>query len=309
MGWLEDLLEELESSGGPAPEPVPPPTFMVGPRPFGVARDVAGVEWQTDRRSSGVVRYRAAATEAWTEVVDAARQRDHQRTLAPLTPDTEYQVEVTVIVPKRGAIPATRALTIRTLPAAAPPQPRVPPVVEPVPTPGGTTPDPASGDETPITHEAATVNVLVDHQVWVPGALTQIDPAFKAWLGRYCRGGPTKLVLADMKEVPRRMRKAGFRGRDTALWWTMSRSYAGWNWSFHGHDPDAHLSDQRKELRDFWSNYIETVKSVMMAAPQTTALILENDEVGRCGKTLGKNTERQLHAVRGRVEMGHAVQD
>jgi hypothetical protein len=258
-----------------------------------------------------VVRYRPVATEAaWTEVINEARQRDHQRTLAPLTPDTEYQVEVTVIVPKRGAIPATQALTLRTLPAAAPPQPRVPPVVEPLPTPGGTTPDPASGDETPITHEAETVNVLVDHQVWVPGTLTQIDPAFKAWLGRYCRGGPTKLVLADMKEVPGRMRKAGFRGRDTALWWTMSRSYAGWNWTFGGgRDPDHHLSDQRRELSDFWSNYIETIKSAMTAAPETRALILENDAEGRCGKTLGNYTERQLRAVRGRVEMGHAVQD
>ncbi len=304
MGWLEDLIEVLESSGRPATEPVPPPEFTMGPRPFGVARDVAGVEWQTDRRSSGVVRYRTAATEAWTEVINDARQRDHQRTLAPLTPDTEYQVEVTVIVPKRGAIPATRTLTIRTLPAALPPRPDVPPVVEPLPGPGGT-----AGDETPIPHAAATVNVLVDHQVWLPGTLTQINPAFEAWLGGYCRGGPTKLVIADMKQVPSVMRKAGFRGRDTALWYTLSRSYAGWNWTFKGSDPDAHLSNQRKELRDLWSNYIDTVKSVMTAVPQTTALILENDAEGRCGKTLGSYTERQLHAVRGRVEMGHAVQD
>jgi hypothetical protein len=304
MGWLEDLIEVLESSGRPATEPVPPPEFTIGPRPFGVAKDVAGVEWQTDRRSSGVVRYRPAGTEAWTEVINDARQRDHQRTLAPLTPDTEYQVEVTVIVPKRGAVPATRALTIRTLPAVTRPDE---PVVDSGSGTGGTTSDP--GDETPITHEAATVNILVDHQVWLPGTLTQIDPAFKSWLGRYCRGGPTKLVIADMKEVPKRMRKAGFRGRDTALWWTMSRSYAGWNWSYDGHDPDQHLSDQRRELRDFWSNYVETVKSVMTAATQTRALILENDAVGRCGKTLGNYTERQLHAVRGRVEMGHAVQD
>jgi hypothetical protein len=304
MGWLEDLIEVLESSGRPATEPVPPPEFTIGPRPFGVAKDVAGVEWQTDRRSSGVVRYRPAGTEAWTEVINDARQRDHQRTLAPLTPDTEYQVEVTVIVPKRGAVPATRALTIRTLPAVTRPDE---PVVDSGSGTGGTTSDP--GDETPITHEAATVNILVDHQVWLPGTLTQIDPAFKSWLGRYCRGGPTKLVIADMKEVPKRMRKAGFRGRDTALWWTMSRSYAGWNWSYDGHDPDQHLSDQRRELRDFWSNYVETVKAVMTAATQTRALILENDAVGRCGKTLGNYTERQLHAVRGRVEMGHAVQD
>jgi hypothetical protein len=266
------------------------------------------VEWQTEQRTSGVVRYRAAGTEAWTEVIDDSRQQDHQRTLAPLAPDTEYQVDVAAIVPKSGATPAVKTLSLRTLPAS--------PVVDDGETDGdGETQDTGTGTgtdtegETPITHPAGTVNVLVDHAVWVAGSLTEVDPAFKSWLKRYCLGGPTKLVLADLKQVPPRMRKAGFRGRDTALWYTLSRSYAGWNWSFKGSDPDAHLSNQRKELRDFWANYINVVKSVMSAAPETRALILENDAEGRCGKTLGAYTERQLSAVRNRVEMGHFVQD
>jgi hypothetical protein len=169
-------------------------------------------------------------------------------------------------------------------------------------------PDPVTGDG-PIPHAAESVNVLRDHAVWVPGALTQVDPTFATWLRRYCQGGQTRIIIADMKHVPARMRKAGFRGRDTALWYTLSRSYAGWNWTFKGPDPDGHLSNQRKELRDFWSNYIDVVKSVMTAVPATTALILENDAEGRCGKTLSAHTERQLSAVRGRVEIGHAVQD
>ncbi len=49
--------------------------------------------------------------------------------------------------------------------------------------------------------------------------------------------------------------------------------------------------------------------SVLAAAPQTTALILLNDEVDRCGKTLGEYTQRQLNAFRARVELGHFVQD
>jgi hypothetical protein len=47
----------------------------------------------------------------------------------------------------------------------------------------------------------------------------------------------------------------------------------------------------------------------MAAAPQTTALILENDAKDRCGKTLGEYTQRQLSAVRSRVELGHFHQD
>jgi hypothetical protein len=307
MGWLDELTKILEAGGRPDSDPGPPPTFTMGPRPFGVARDVAGVEWQTDRRTSGVVRYRKAGTEAWTEVVNEARQRDHQRTLGPpLTPDTEYEVEVTVIVPKRGATPVTRTLTLRTLAAEAPPVSSE----DGSSTHGsGEVTGPAAGDGGPIPHAAGSVNVLQDHAVWVPGTLTQVDPAFGTWLRRYCQGGPTKIIVADMKHVPARMRKAGFRGRDNALWYTLSRSYAGWNWSFKGSDPDGHLSNQRRELHDFWSNYIAVVKSVMTAVPATTAIILENDAKDRCGKTLGTYTERQLSAVRGRVEVGPFVQD
>jgi hypothetical protein len=275
----------------------------MGPRAFGVGRNVAGVEWQTDERTSGLVRYRPAGGEAWAEVVDESRQRDHQRTLPDLTPGTEYQVDVTAIVPKRGATGVTRSLILRTLPASVPPgqpPPLQPPVVQP-----GT---PTEGEE-PIPHPPMTVNVLAEQAVWLPGTLTQVDPAFATWLRRHCLGGPTKLVLADLGQVPGRMRQAGFRGRDNALWYTLSRSYAEWNWHGHPGDPDAHLSNQRRELHDIWSNYIEVVAAVMAAAPQTTALILENDAKDRCGKTLGEYTQRQLSAVRSRVELGHFHQD
>jgi hypothetical protein len=72
MGWLDDLRKWL-SDGETAPPgeaASPPPVFTVAPRPFGVGRDVAGVEWQTDKRTSGLVRYRPAGTEPWSEVVD-----------------------------------------------------------------------------------------------------------------------------------------------------------------------------------------------------------------------------------------------
>lgn len=304
MGWLDDLRKWLDTAEGPAPgdTAAPPPAFTAGPRPFGVGRDVAGVEWQTDKRTSALVRYRAAGTEAWSEVVDESRQQNHQRTLEGLTPDTEYQVEVTATVPRRGGGMVTRTITLRTLPASLAP-PVLPPPVQPPPD------QPPPVGEEPIPHAPMTMNVLADQAVWLPGTLTQVDPAFASWLRRTCLGGATKLVLADLVKVPGRMRQAGFRGRDNALWYTLSRSYAEWNWHAKAGDPDNHLSNQRRELHDIWANYINVVVSVMQAAPQTTALILENDGHDRCGKTLGEYTQRQMNAVRGRVELGHFSQD
>ena len=569
MGWLDELSNWLDAAEGSEPDeapPPPPPNFTVGPRPFGISREVAGVEWQTDQRTSGVVRYRPLGSEAWAEVIDDSRQRDHQRTLTPLTPDTEYEVEVTAVVPKRGTPRTTQALTLRTSVVPRPEAPPPPPPPPPPPLPGGgiyratklvgyglvnrwhmadadqhaealhragltltqielipwwgptstsqayndggrftwtdigrarafldahrrrgiatlitlvnwnaaaersesdawfvslvqqvrdqmgtdlvllegvsegdnsakarqwdrlleqhwsgrivknggggrgdvsgryelndwhhcsdwnastlkgapylnstdcgpvinpgpqraaamlraaldlgghaiiydfmgtqidfatiaamgaevqrgtghvqaTEPSPTQPDPPPppppppepsddsIPHPAATVNLLVDHRVWSAGTLTQVDPVFSSWLRRYCLGGPTKLVLADLARVPERLRGAGFRGRDNALWYTLSRSYAEWNWQFNPNDPDHHLSNQRGELHDFWENYVDVVASVLAAAPQTTALILLNDEVDRCGKTLGEYTQRQLNAFRARVELGHFVQD
>jgi hypothetical protein len=298
MGWLDDLRKWLETGETPAPGvgTAEPPTFTISPRPFGVGRDVAGVEWQTDKRTSGLVRYRPAGNGAWAEVVDESRQRDHQRTLPSLTPDTEYQVEVTATVPKRGGGMVSETISLRTLPAGH--TPGEPPLDEP-----GQPGEPPGG-VTPIPHPPMTVNVLAEHAVWLPRTLTQVDPAFAAWLRAYCLGGPTRLVLADLARVPDRMRQAGFRGRDNALWYTLSRSYAEWNWQLKPGDADSHLSDQRRELHDIWANYIDVVVSAMVAAPQTTVLILENDAVDRCGKTLGEYTQRQLRSVAGRVELG-----
>ena len=146
-------------------------------------------------------------------------------------------------------------------------------------------------------------------QALLDSTLTQVDRAFVSWLKRYCLGGPTRLVLADLARVPDRMRQAGFRGRDNALWYTPSRSYAEWNWQTKPGDPDNHLSNKRRELHDIWANYVEVVVAAMTAAPQTTALILENDAVDRCGKTLGEYTQRQMGRVGGRVELGRFHHD
>jgi hypothetical protein len=213
-----------------------------------------------------------------------------------------YEVEVTAAVLNHGGGAVKGSLSLRTLPVVAPP-------IEPTPVEPEPLPDGPPGTEEPIPHPAMTVNVLAEQAVWRAGTLTQVDPAFVSWLRRTCLGGATRLVLADLGQIPGRMRQAGFRGRDNALWYTLSRSYAEWNWRGDPRDPDAHLSDQRRELHDIWSNYIDAVVAVMSAVPQTTALILDNDGPDRCGKELGEYTQRQMNAVRDRVELGRFHHD
>ena len=174
MGWLDDLrkwLGQPRDAAGRRGRP-PPPVFTIGPRPFGVGRDVAGVEWQTDKRTSALVRYRAAGVETWSEVVDESRQRDHQRTLAGLTPDTDYQVEVTATVPKRGGGMVTQTIPLRTLSTVAPP-------VQPSPLEPPLTPAPG---EEPIPHPPMTVNILAEQVSPASEHPTQVDPAFVSWL-------------------------------------------------------------------------------------------------------------------------------
>ena len=224
MGWLDDLRKWL-SDGETAPPgeaASPPPVFTVAPRPFGVGRDVAGVEWQTDKRTSGLVRYRPPGTEPWSEVVDESRQRDHQRTLTSLTPATVYDVEVTAALPNQGGVAVKGSLSLRTLPSGVPPI--EPPPIEPEPLPDG-----PPGTEEPIPHPPTTVNVLVDQGVVVgyadPGrsGFLELAPAQLSRRANAARPGRPG-------QVPGRMREAGFRGRDNALWYTLSRSYAEWNW-------------------------------------------------------------------------------
>ena len=159
-------------------------------------------------------------------------------------------------------------------------------------------------DSAPIPHPVATINLLIGRPPWRAGTLMEVDSAWADWLRRFCRGGPTTLIVADMAALPDAMRGAGFRGRDNALWYTLSRSYAEWNWSSDGTDPDAHLSHQRRELHDCWSGYLDAVERAMEQAPGTRALILLHDGPDRCGDVLSEYSLRQLHAVAVRCDRG-----
>jgi hypothetical protein len=299
MSWLDELLDWWRERRSPRPPaPVTPPRFTRGPDPFGVGRDVAGVEWETDVPTSGEVYYAKADVDGpWTAIFDDSRQRPHQRTLAPLEPNTEYQARVKAIVPA-GSRPSAMSgiVRFRTLALPGP---------EPAPAPEPAPPLPPGTD--PIAHPAATVNLLaytVVGRPWLSETLTYVDPSWAEWLLRYCLGGPTTLIVADLAEIPGQMRRAGFRGRDNALWYTLSRSYAEWPWHGDPNDPDGHLSDQRRELHDFWWNYLDVILSVMRVADATRAVLLENDGPDRCGDQLSAYSLRQLAPVADRCARG-----
>ena len=148
------------------------------------------------------------------------------------------------------------------------------------------------------------MNLLAERRPWESDSLVRIDPVMADWLRRYCLGGPTTLIIADMEAVPGAMEWAGFHGRPNALWYTLSRSYAEWPWSPSAGDPDNHLSDQRRELHDCWSNYLDVVLAAMQAAPGTRATFLLNDENDRCGDVLSEYSLRQLSTVADRIERG-----
>ena len=250
------------------------------------------------------MRYRAAGSEAWSEVVDESRQRDHQRSLMGLTPGTEYEVEVTATVPnrRRRGRHAIRSPSGR---CRRPPRRSTPRPVEPEPLPSG-----PPGSEEPIPHPPMTVNVLAEQAVWLPGTLTQVDPAFVSWLRRTCLGGATKLVLADLGQVPGRMRQAGFRGRDNALWYTLSRSYAEWNW--HG-DPARPRRPPERSAPGAARHLVQLHRrrrgrSCRPSRRRRRSSWTTTGPIG-AGRSSGSTPQRQMNAVRGRVELGRFHHD
>jgi hypothetical protein len=163
---------------------------------------------------------------------------------------------------------------------------------------------PPVGADDPIPHPPIEVDLLAEKRPWVAGTLTTIDPTWADWLARYCRGGKTHLVIANMDQTCGQERLAGFQGRDNALWYTLSRSYAEWPWQLRDGDPDAHLSTQRREIHDFWWKYLDAIGKAMQAAPSTTALFLRNDGHDKCGDVLSQYSLQQLDGVASRVERG-----
>jgi hypothetical protein len=137
----------------------------------------------------------------------------------------------------------------------------------------------------------------------------QLNTAVWNDLEDYCKAGPTHLVISDMLLVPGQMSRAGFPGRQNLLWYVLSRTYAGANWS-PGDDSEARvLYDMKDEIYSWWDRYLAGVISIMQRAPQTTATIIVNDAVDHCGRSLGNGSYQRMSSLGSRVSMGSTVPD
>lgn len=154
-------------------------------------------------------------------------------------------------------------------------------------------------------HGQATVNLLER----APFQGKELDPAFWSNMEAYCKAGPTQLILADMLLIPSQMIRAGFTGRNNALYYALSRTVGGANWN-PGDDTELkNLKAVQDQIDAWWSRYIRAVVQIMQKAPRTTAVIIVNDAVDHCGRSLGNGTYKQMTSVLDRVSVGDTVPD
>lgn len=159
----------------------------------------------------------------------------------------------------------------------------------------------SSSPSTP-SHGQATVNLL--ERTLFTGQ--QLDTAAWTSLEDYCKAGPTQLIIADMDLIPSQMNRAGFSGPENQLYYVLASTYAGMNWSPEDATSQV-LSDKRDQINAWWSRYIQAVVSLMLKAPQTTAIVIKNDGTDRLGSRLGNETYKNMGAVISRVQMGSTI--
>ncbi len=167
-----------------------------------------------------------------------------------------------------------------------------------------TTPTATTATATAGPHGPAEIN-LMSGPIFSGQAL---NAATWRDLQAYVLAGPTNLIVADLLLVPDQMSQAGFDARWTVQLYALSRTYAGMNW-LPGDGESQALYDVRDQIDAWWTRYIAAVIQVMQKAPQTTALIIQNDGHDRLGRTLGRATLSQMAPVADRVTLGNTVPD
>jgi hypothetical protein len=156
----------------------------------------------------------------------------------------------------------------------------------------------------PQSHGQVTVNLL--ERTLFKGQ--QLDPAAWSDLEAYCKAGPTQLIIADMTLVPVQMSRAGFVARWAAQSYALATTYAGRDWSPSPNDPESQpLWDARDQMNAWWSRYVQAVVQLMKKAPQTTAIIIINDDWDRCGSRLGDATLQDMGSVQSRLTLGNVI--
>ena len=148
-------------------------------------------------------------------------------------------------------------------------------------------------------HGPATVNLMAQ----TPFKGQDLDPSYWSKLEGYCKAGPTHLIIADLELVPGQMSRAGFNGRWGAQLYALASTVAGMGWSPVDGETQE-LSNNRGQISSWWGRYVQAVVQVMQKAPQTTALVIANDDVDRLGFRLGPPTQQAMGSVSGRIQMG-----
>jgi hypothetical protein len=162
-------------------------------------------------------------------------------------------------------------------------------------------------------HGPEVRDVLRDTPPWTPGT-TSLTPTFEAELDAYAKAGPVHLIIANMDLTADRMRDSGFNGRDTALWYALSRMINAGN-TFppeQGFDSEAAvLHEQGPQIIKWWEDYIHAVINVMQRRNDVTvSLVSHDDNEDKGGKSLANGTYRLFpDELKGRVDFGDAIND
>ena len=67
--------------------------------------------------------------------------------------------------------------------------------------------------------------------------------------------------------------------------------------------------ENQDQIYAWWDRYISAIRTIMQKAPQTTALIVINDEPDLCGARLGLAIQANLASVGNRVTLGDVLWD
>lgn len=118
------------------------------------------------------------------------------------------------------------------------------------------------------------------------------------------------VLTLDMNTLPASMRKAGFAGRDNALYYAMSNIYRNPDIALPikpGDGELARLEGQRKQIYDWFDTEVMKVWATLAAEPATTLIAITNDAYDRLGCRLGPAIVSKLEQFGSRVRLGEVL--
>lgn len=167
---------------------------------------------------------------------------------------------------------------------------------------GGSGSSGTSADNQPA-HGQATINLMAEDVF----SGTNLNTRYWSQLEAYCKAGPTQLIIADMALVPDQFTRSIAPGYWASQMFALSSTYAGVAWSPPEDADAAYYFTIRDQINDWWARYINAILRIMQTAPQTTALIIINDEPDKCGARLGYAIRDNLASVGDRVTQGDVL--